>query len=113
MPNEAKVKEVADLAELFKGAPSVAVTDYAGLTVEKSTYVNVVLFPLILPAVLLLKLKERLFPKPNDTRSNLTHKPGKLANSILAAIFGGEGRILRHISAPAGHSLVLVARKPE
>ncbi|MFH0947324.1 MAG: class I SAM-dependent methyltransferase [Planctomycetota bacterium] len=85
----------------------------AGLTVEKATYVNVTLFPLILPAVLLLKLKERLFPKPNDTRSNLTHRPGKLANSLLGAVFGGEGRILRYISAPLGHSLVLVARKPK
>ena len=84
----------------------------AGMTVEKATYVNVVLFPLILPAVLLLKLKERLLPKLNDTRSNLTHAPGKLVNTILGAIFGGEGRVLKYVSSPLGHSQVLVARKP-
>jgi large subunit ribosomal protein L10 len=37
MPNPEKVKEVADLAALFKEADSVAVTDYAGLSVEKMT----------------------------------------------------------------------------
>ena len=84
----------------------------AGLSVEKATYVNVVLFPLILPAVLLLKLKERLFPIQDDQRSNLSHTPGKWVNGLLAGVFGGEGRVLRHVSAPFGHSLVVVARKP-
>jgi len=84
----------------------------AGLKVERATYVNVVLFPLILPAVLLLKLKERLFPIEDDPRSNLSHRPGRLINRLLAAVFGGEGRVLRHVSAPFGHSLLVVARKP-
>lgn len=84
----------------------------AGLEVVKSTYVNVVLFPLILPAVLLLKARERLFPKEQDSRTNLSHTPPKLANKLLSAIFGGEGKILRYVSAPFGHSLVLLARRP-
>ncbi|MFH2056451.1 MAG: 50S ribosomal protein L10 [bacterium] len=37
MPNQEKIKQVEELSELFKGAPSVAVTDYVGLTVEKMT----------------------------------------------------------------------------
>lgn len=37
MPNQEKIKQVEELTELFKGAPSVAVTDYVGLTVEKMT----------------------------------------------------------------------------
>lgn len=84
----------------------------AGLEVVWATYVNVVLFPIILPAVLALKAKERLFPKEGDTRTNLSKKPNKLTNPILAAIFGGEGKVLRRVPAPFGHSLVVVARKP-
>lgn len=83
----------------------------AGLAVVKATYVNVALFPAILPAVLALKAKERLFPKPDDTRTNLSLKPPRWANKLLAGVFGGEGRLLRHVSAPFGHSLALLARK--
>jgi len=83
----------------------------AGFEVVKATYVNVTLFPLILPAVLLFKLKEALFPKLDDTRTNLSHVPARPINSLLAAIFGGEGKLLRYLSAPFGHSLALIARK--
>lgn len=84
----------------------------AGLDVVKATYVNVLLFPLILPAVLLLKVRERWFPRPDDHRTNLSAMPPPWLNRALAAIFGGEGRWLRHVSMPFGHSIVLVARKP-
>ncbi len=90
----------------------VAKARTAGLVVRKATYVNVVLFPLILPAVLALKTKERLFPKEGDTRTNLSSSPSPLLNGLLAAIFGGEGKVLRYVSAPFGHSLVMVAMRP-
>jgi SAM-dependent methyltransferase len=90
----------------------VAKARAAGFEVVKATYVNVFLFPLIAPAVLLFKLKERLFPKPDDSRTNLSHVPPRAVNSLLAAVFGGEGKILRHVSAPFGHSLILIGRKP-
>lgn len=37
MPNPEKVKKVAALTDLFKASPSVAVTDYVGLTVADMT----------------------------------------------------------------------------
>lgn len=37
MPNPEKVKKVAELTELFKGSPTLAVTDYMGLTVAEMT----------------------------------------------------------------------------
>lgn len=37
MPNKEKIDQVAILTETFRNAPSVAVTDYSGLTVEKAT----------------------------------------------------------------------------
>lgn len=90
----------------------VAKARAAGLEIVRATYVNVALFPLILPAVLAMKAKEALFPRPDDTRTNLSHVPPRWLNGVLAAIFGGEGRVLRRVSAPFGHSLVLIARRP-
>ncbi len=84
----------------------------AGLEVAHATYVNVVLFPLILPAVLLKKLRERLLPREGDQRTNLSSTPPRPLNALLAWIFGGEGRWLARVPAPFGHSLALVARKP-
>jgi SAM-dependent methyltransferase len=89
----------------------VAKVRAAGFSIVKATYVNVTLFPAILPAVLLFKAKEALFPKPNDERTNLSHVPPRPINAALAAIFGVEGRILRNVSAPFGHSIVVLARK--
>jgi large subunit ribosomal protein L10 len=37
MPNQTKIDQVAVLTDIFKQSPSVAVTDYSGLTVEKAT----------------------------------------------------------------------------
>lgn len=104
---------VAHHKRRYTRADLVAKVTEAGLEVKKATYVNVLLFPLILPAVLLMKLKERFFPIEDDPRTNLSSRPPALINSILAGIFGGEGKLLRHLSAPFGHSLVLVARKPD
>jgi SAM-dependent methyltransferase len=84
----------------------------AGFEIVKATYVNALLFPLILPAVLLFKAKEALLPRAEDSRTNLSHTPAKPINALLAAIFGGEGKLLRYVSAPFGHSLVMLARKP-
>ncbi|HYC77835.1 MAG TPA: class I SAM-dependent methyltransferase [Planctomycetota bacterium] len=85
----------------------------AGFEVEKASYINFLLFPLILPAVLLLKLKERLRPPaPDAAYSNASVKVGRLANRALLGVFSFERRILARVSVPCGHSLILVARKP-
>jgi SAM-dependent methyltransferase len=83
----------------------------AGFQLRKGTYVNSFLFPLILPAVLLKKLKERLFPRPGDTTTNLTHTPPALLNEALYRVFSSERVLLRRISFPAGHSIFAVAVK--
>ncbi len=83
----------------------------AGMDVAQSSYVNFLLFPLILPVLLLVKLKERLFPKANDPRTNLTRRMPAPLNALFTAVFGFEGKILRHVSMPFGHSLICVARK--
>lgn len=89
----------------------VAKLQRSGFQVRKATYVNALLFPLILPAVLLLKLKERLFGRPGDDTTNLSFRLPRLVNAGLEAIFSGERFPLRWISFPCGHSLAVIAVK--
>jgi SAM-dependent methyltransferase len=85
----------------------------AGLAVEQASYINFLLFPAILPAVLALKGWQALRRPPDaGAGSNVGIRIPDLANEALARIFGCEAAILRHVSVPAGHSLVMVARKP-
>ncbi|MHC4845787.1 MAG: class I SAM-dependent methyltransferase, partial [Planctomycetota bacterium] len=62
----------------------------AGLEVRKATYVNVWLAPLIIPAVLLLKLQERLLPLADDQASNISRRVPRPLNALLAWIFSSE-----------------------
>ena len=81
----------------------------AGLAPAKLTYFNTFLFPLILPAVLVLKLKEKLFGLPEGL-TNLSHEFKEPVNSVFAWIMGAERWLLRHIEFPFGHSLIALAR---
>ncbi len=85
------------------------VIEKAGLTPAKATYFNTFLFPLILPVVLVLKLKEALLGLP-DEQTNLTHQFFKPINDIFTAIMSGERWLLRHMDFPFGHSLIAIAR---
>ena len=83
----------------------------AGFELRKATYVNALLFPLILPLVLLKKQRERWLPIEGDTGTNLTHGVPRLVNEALYRIFAAERRLLRRISFPFGHSIFVVAVK--
>jgi len=84
----------------------------AGFEVVKATYVNVLLAPLIVPAVLALKAKQALLPVPDDATTNLSFAPPRPINELLFRCFAGELPLLRRVSAPFGHSLFVVARRP-
>lgn len=86
-----------------------------GLKVIKGTYFNVILFPLILPAVMLIKIKEALrgpIPGSETGRTNLSYKYPRLLNHLLCTIFSSEQHLLKRVSMPFGHSIALIARKP-
>ena len=83
----------------------------AGFSVRKATYVNTLLGIGIIPAVLLIKLKEGLARVPDDPGNNLSIRVPRPLNTALAAVFGSERHLLRHVDAPFGHSLFAVARK--
>ncbi|RKY20292.1 MAG: hypothetical protein DRQ55_08115 [Planctomycetota bacterium] len=84
----------------------------AGLEPVKATYVNVTLSPLIIPAVLALKLKQRLLCRGHEGANNLTVRTPRVANALLARVFAAERALLKHVSAPFGHSILAVARRP-
>lgn len=83
-----------------------------GFAIERASYVNAWLFPAIVPAVLLLKLKQRFFKRAGaPAETNLSYRAPKAVNSLLAAIFSSERFVLRRVSFPIGHSLIVLARK--
>ena len=85
----------------------------AGFTLERNTHTNVFLFPLILPAVLLLKAWERLARiQPHPERTNLTIPLPAWLQGALAGVFAAELPFSRRFDWPAGHSILALARKP-
>lgn len=80
----------------------------AGLTPRKLTYFNTFLFPLILPALGVLILKERLLGLP-QYQTNLSHQFSKPVNELFTRAMSAERWWLRHIDFPFGHSLIGMA----
>lgn len=80
-----------------------------GFQVLRATYFNALLFPLIIPAVLTVKLKERLVGLP-DEQTNLSHEfPGPI-NEVFTWAMSSERHLLKNMSFPFGHSLIAIAR---
>jgi len=85
----------------------------AGLAVARSTHTNVLLFPLILPIVLGIKLFERLSSREADSeRTNLSWRMPRALHALLHLAFAAELPINSRIGCPAGHSIAALARKP-
>ncbi len=82
----------------------------AGLEPIRTTYFNTLLFPAILPTVLLKKARES-FSAPDDS-TNLSHRIPPPLNRALAATMSAERHLLSRISMPFGHSLIAIARAP-
>ncbi len=83
----------------------------ASLTPIKATYFNAFLFPLILPAVLFTKVKDKILGVKNPDHTNLSVKIPKPLNETLAGIMGSEASLLPRINFPCGHSLIVVGKK--
>lgn len=76
----------------------------SGFTVEKITYYNTLLFPLIFVVRMLNNILQR------DGNSD-TDMPGRLMNYLLKKIFGFEKYLLRYINLPFGVSILAVVKK--
>lgn len=84
----------------------------AGLAVRRATYVNVLLGLAIIPTVAAIKVKQQLFGVREAAANNLAVPVPRPLNALLGRVFASERHLLRHVSAPFGHSLLAVARRP-
>ncbi len=80
----------------------------AGLQIHRLTYFNTFLFPVILPVILLLKMKDRLFGL-REGQHNMSFRFPRPVHSMFACFMGSERFFLRHIEFPFGHSLIALA----
>ncbi|MEW6741194.1 MAG: class I SAM-dependent methyltransferase [Planctomycetota bacterium] len=82
----------------------------AGFEIQRSSYVNALLFPLILPTVLFIKLSEKL-RNPRET-TNLTYRMPRIAHKLLSTIFSAERHLVSRWTLPLGHSICVLAARP-
>lgn len=79
------------------------VFDKSGLGIDRITYFNT----LLLPLVALARLKDRIVSRE---KSSGTGVPTPFVNSLLYAIFSSEGHMLTLFNLPAGVSLLGIVR---
>ena len=82
-------------------------TGQAGLNVERMSYFNTFLFPL----VALVRLGQRL--RPGHQGGSDASTPTPWVNRLLLLLFSAERRILRVVSLPVGISLLAVCRRDD
>jgi len=83
----------------------------AGFVIERSSYANALLFPLIAPAVLGMKAIEKLGllgSQPEHT--NLSFIPPAALNSLCYGAFAAERHLSKRFDLPFGHSLIAMLR---
>ena len=80
-----------------------------GLQIERFTYINTLLFPVVAA----VRLFRRVVPeRGGELKSDFSMtKPGPI-NTLLGKLFGAEAWAIRRWRLPIGVSLLLVARKP-
>lgn len=76
----------------------------AGFTVEKISYFNTLLFPI----VYVVRMLNNLLKRDGSSEIDMPSKP---LNFILKAIFGIEKYLLKYVNLPFGVSIIAVARK--
>ena len=84
----------------------VAKAEAAGLKIEKATYFNAFLFPL----VLLMIMIKRVFIPSSMNKSNVGKLPS-IINAVLEPVFSSEAKIIRKFSLPFGTSVLILAQK--
>jgi SAM-dependent methyltransferase len=86
-----------------------AAIERAGLRVERMTYTNFTLFPVMLASRTLQRV--RGVDRPEEIAREIA-VPSAPVNNALTAVLSLEARALRHVNMPIGSSLLCLARKP-
>jgi SAM-dependent methyltransferase len=76
----------------------------AGFEVQRISYFNSFLFPLIAG----IRLLQKLLGQSGSAEEVM---PGRRLNAALEAIFGAEAGLLKHVNLPFGLSIVAIARR--
>jgi SAM-dependent methyltransferase len=79
----------------------------AGFTVDRTSYFNTILFPIVAA----VRLGRRALRRPGSAQSDFELGPAAL-NRALAAIFGTEAELVARRDLPFGVSLLALATKP-
>jgi SAM-dependent methyltransferase len=82
----------------------------AGFAVDRLTFTNALLFPLIAPLVLGLRCLEELGLAARKRYTNLSWSNPPLLAGTLEAAFACELHLSRRLDLPLGHSLAAIAR---
>jgi hypothetical protein len=91
----------------YTASQLLSVMEEAGFVVERLTYANTLLFPVVWAGRQILKILRRV--KNVDTENTLHPS---WANPILTHIFRLEVPLLRYLRFPFGVSLLAVCRRP-
>lgn len=78
----------------------------AGMTIERLTHANALMFP----AIAAERLLRRVFGEGKTIRSDLAPLP-RVVNAILSALYAAEMRFVARTDVPFGVSLLALARK--
>ncbi|KAA3629085.1 MAG: class I SAM-dependent methyltransferase [Proteobacteria bacterium] len=89
-----------------------ATIESAGLVIEKSSYFNTFLFPIILPIVLARKCVEGIRGFDPGDRTNLDFPVPTFIGDMLYRVMALEAVVLTRHSFPVGHSLVAIVSRP-
>jgi hypothetical protein len=81
----------------------------AGLRVERMTYTNFTLFPVVLASRTLQRI--RGVDRPEEIEREIAVPP-RPVNAAFTALLSLEARAIRHIDLPFGSSILCLARKP-
>ncbi len=88
-----------------------AVLEHAGFGVERMTYTNTAMLPILVP----LRLMQRTLGLAREDDEDATLEmqvPSTLVNALLDRVLALEAAIVRHVDLPCGSSLLAMARKP-
>jgi ubiquinone/menaquinone biosynthesis C-methylase UbiE len=78
-----------------------------GFEIEKMSFANSLLFPLIVP----YRLASNWFPTDNDGPRSDVFLPSRLINNVLKRVMALESHLIPYFDLPIGMSLFVVARK--
>jgi SAM-dependent methyltransferase len=86
-----------------------ALLERAGFTIERLTYTNAGLLPILLPLRLLHRLRGLA---PESKAEQEIRMPSRPVNALLDRMLALEAVVVQHLDLPWGSSLLVMARKP-